>query len=72
MLADVRRVITEPRWYDELSNLAQLIRWLGVKGVTNAWDADDYARLIDEPWKWDPEWAEYQAVRAELEAGDPA
>lgn len=72
MLADVRRAIVTPQWHDDLRNIAQLVRWLGVKGATNSWDADDYAYLLDQPWKWDDEWAKYQAERAQLEAGDPA
>lgn len=61
-----------PRWCDDPANIAMLIRWLGCKGLTNNWDADDYAYVCDKGHKWQHEWDELQAELAKAEEADGA
>lgn len=79
MRVDVARVIApdlhakqDRAWCDDHNNVAMLIRWLGIKALTNNWDADDYASVVEKPWKWDTEWRELQAELVAAEDADHA
>lgn len=43
---------TNPDWFLDPSNLADLWRDLDARGET----PDDPAYFMDAPWKWTPEW----------------
>jgi hypothetical protein len=49
-------------WYDDHQELAALLRFLDERTELVGWDADDFIRFVDEPWKWTPE---YLAMFAE-------
>lgn len=54
--------VSERKWCDTPSNIGRLIRHLDQQGICAGWDAQDYARLCDEPWHWDQEWNELLAL----------
>lgn len=47
---------TNPDWFRDHENLADLVRDLLERGEL---PADQFAYLLEKPWKWRPEWERF-------------
>lgn len=61
-----------PAWCDNRGNLIALLAWLDTRGDLHDWKPGDYVYYLEKPWKWEPEWLEYQQWLADLATMDAA
>lgn len=52
--------MSRSKWFEEFENVLELAKWLADEGRITT--AHATLQIFEKPWKWEPEWNEYQAA----------